>query len=192
MSLDYQLFDWINQFAGRNSSFDHCVILFSKYGPLLFGFMFVWLWFTKTGDPTENRKMVLFAIIIVILTLGVDKLIEMMYFRPRPFVSHDVMLLIQKSNTDPSFPSNHAAGSFALAFALFWKRRKPGSILLILAALMALSRIFIGVHYPFDVIAGALIAFGVTCIVIWQRRFLEPLFNWLITTFRKSKSGTIE
>ena len=96
MSLDYQLFELINQFAGRKSLIDQLVILFSKYGPLLFGFVFVWLWFSKAGKRTKNRKLVMFAITIAVITLGVDKLIEMMYFRPRPFVTHDVMLLAQK------------------------------------------------------------------------------------------------
>ncbi|MFC5589861.1 undecaprenyl-diphosphatase [Sporosarcina soli] len=185
MKLDYKLFEMINQFAGKNAILDQFVLLFSKYGPILFGIIFVGLWFSKSGNKMENRKLVLFALTIAVLTLGIDKIIEMSYFRPRPFVSHTVTLLVEKSTMDPSFPSNHAAGSFALAFALFWKHRKAGSVLLIMAVFMALSRLYIGVHYPLDVLAGAFIALSVTWIVISQRRLLEPLFDRIICVISK-------
>lgn len=176
----------VNQFAGENNVLDTSVMMFSKYGPILFGLVFVWLWFSKSGDALQNQQLVLFALTVVVITIGVDKLIEFSYFRPRPFVSHEVNLLSQKSILDPSFPSNHAAGSFALAFTLFWKRKKLGSLLLILALLMALSRIFIGVHYPLDVTAGACIAFIVAAIVIWQRRLFERPYTWIVRTFSRT------
>ena len=178
--MDYQLFELINQFAGKNKYLDQVVILFSTYGPILLGLALVWLWFSNKGNKFENRKLVLFAFTIVIITLGVDKIIEIAYFRPRPFVSHTVTLLVEKSNLDPSFPSNHSAGSFAIAFIIFWKYRKLGSALLIAAFFMALSRIYLGVHYPFDVMVGALIALFVTYFVVWKRTLLEPSYHWLI------------
>ncbi len=173
MTIDYQLFKLLNQLAGQNPIFDQLVLLFSKYGPILFGLILVWLWFSNAQNQHENRKIVLCAVSIAILTLGIDKLIEMVYFRPRPFVNHSVILLLEKSNLDPSFPSNHAAGAFALAFALFWKRRKIGAVLILMACFMAFSRIFIGVHYPLDVLAGACIGLGVTYIVMWLIGLME-------------------
>ena len=177
MTIDYQLFKLLNQLAGQNPIFDQLVLLFSKYGPILFGLILVWLWFSNAQNQHENRKIVLYAVSIAILTLGIDKLIEMVYFRPRPFVNHSVILLLEKSNLDPSFPSNHAAGAFALAFALFWKRRKIGAVLILMACFMAFSRIFIGVHYPLDVLAGAFIGLAVTYIVMLLKRLLESFIH---------------
>ncbi|QNK87144.1 phosphatase PAP2 family protein [Sporosarcina sp. resist] len=191
MTIDYQLFELINQFAGQNNTFDQIVLWFSKYGPILFGVVFVWLWFSKSENQNDNREIVLFALTIVIITLGIDKIIEMTYFRPRPYVNHAVTLLVEKSNLDPSFPSNHAAGSFALALALFWKRRTAGSILLISAFFMALSRVFIGVHYPLDLLAGAMVALAVTYVVMSQSRLLESPTNWVIRILSKSNSKKI-
>ncbi|MBS4196568.1 phosphatase PAP2 family protein [Lederbergia citri] len=188
MNLDYRLFELINQFAGKNDILDQIVILFSKFGPNLFGLVFVWLWFSKSGEKFENRKIVLFAFTITIFVLGIDKLIEMMYFRPRPFVDHAVTLLSTTSDSDPSFPSNHSAGAFGLAFAMFWRKRKIGSILIILSFAMALSRIYIGVHYPLDVMAGACIAIIVSAFVYSQRRLIEPLFNRIIHLFSRTKT----
>lgn len=188
MSLDFKVFEAINQFAGHNAFLDHSVVLFTKFGPLLFGLFFIWLWFTKYGDRQENRKIVLFAFTIAVITIGIDKIIEISFFRERPFVNHDVTMLVDKSNLDPSFPSNHTAGSFALSLALFWKRKKMGSILLILSGLMAVSRVFCGVHYPTDVLMGAFIALFVALIVIWQRHLIEPLFIRFIDLFKNKQS----
>ncbi|WP_342535872.1 phosphatase PAP2 family protein [Sporosarcina sp. FSL K6-3508] len=191
MNLDFKIFEAINQFAGHNNILDQSVVFFTKYGPLLFGLFFVWLWFTKHGNRAENRKIVLFAFTIAVVTIGIDKVIEMSFFRSRPFVSHDVTMLVDKLDSDPSFPSNHTAGSFALALALFWKRRKMGSVLLVFAGLMALSRIFVGVHYPTDVLTGAFIALVVAFLIIWQRRLIEPLFNWIIRLFTRRGSHAV-
>lgn len=184
-TIDFKLFELVNQFAGNNELLDQMVLLFTKYGPILFGLPFVWLWFTRKGDVKKNRQLVLFAFTIVVFAMGINKLIEMTVFRERPFVNHAVTTLIDKSNDDPSFPSNHAAGAFAFAIALFWKKRKAGIIFLILALFMALSRVYVGVHYPFDVTAGAFIALIVAFIVIWQKVLFEKPFNWMIHTYER-------
>ncbi|MBD8006443.1 phosphatase PAP2 family protein [Bacillus norwichensis] len=186
MNFDYKLFEMINQFAGKNDVLDQTVMLFSKFGPILFGLVLAWLWFSKSGRMIENRKIVMYVLTITIIVMGMNKAIELMYFRPRPFVTHSVHLLSHKTSADPSFPSNHSAGAFAMTWALFFYRKKIGSILLILAIFMALSRIYIGVHYPLDVTTGAIIALIITVVVMSQRRFLDPIFQKLIKGFRKS------
>lgn len=185
MDLDFKLFQLINQFAGKNELLDQLVILFTKYGPLLFMLAFVWLWFTMKGNRYENRKIVLFAITIAFITIGIDKIIEMSFFRERPFVQHDVTMLIDKTNDDPSFPSNHAAGSFALAFTVFWFRRKAGAIFIAFSTLMALSRLYVGVHYPLDITAGMLIALTVAMIILWKRDLFDRLFHFVIKTINQ-------
>ena len=59
--------------------------------------------------------------------------------------------------TDHSFPSGHTAAAFAAAVALFACHRKAGTIALFLAFLMGFSRLYLFVHYPTDVLAGALL-----------------------------------
>ncbi|AXH99357.1 phosphatase PAP2 family protein [Sporosarcina sp. PTS2304] len=191
MTLDFKVFELINQFAGHNYVVDQLVVLFTKFGPLAFGLVFIWLWFTKHGNRLENRKIVLFAFTIAVFTIGIDKVLELSFFRERPFVNHDVTLLVDKLDTDPSFPSNHTAGSFALAIALFWKRKSFGTILLAFSVLMALSRIFSGVHYPTDVLMGAFIAFVVASIVIWQRKWFEPWFMRFINLFSSTPTHSV-
>lgn len=84
--------------------------------------------------------------------------------RPRPcWVDTSVALLI-KNPTDFSFPSGHSFASFAGATAIFMYHKKEGIAALILAALIAFSRLYLFVHYPSDVIMGAL--FGVIAAII--------------------------
>ncbi len=84
--------------------------------------------------------------------------------RPRPFqlISRDIRLLIPPPS-GWSFPSGHSCASFAAATAVFLRDRRFGAAALVLAALIAFSRVFLFVHYPTDVLAGA--ALGAVCAV---------------------------
>jgi undecaprenyl-diphosphatase len=62
---------------------------------------------------------------------------------------------------DPSFPSGHAATSFACAALLAWLTPLPKALLFALAALIAFSRVYNGVHYPLDVLGGAALGLAV-------------------------------
>jgi undecaprenyl-diphosphatase len=86
-------------------------------------------------------------------------------------------LLISQSH-DPSFPSDHATGAFALAFGIWLYDRTIGGILLVLAAIVAFARVYVGTHYPGDVVAGALIAVAVASALYLlgpTRRLLEAV-----------------
>jgi undecaprenyl-diphosphatase len=103
---------------------------------------------------TETRVAILFAVLAVALT---DQLvssgIKSVIHRARPFeVIAEARKLVDAH--DQSFPSAHAANTFAAGvfLALRFRRMRP---ILILPALVAYSRVYVGVHYPSDVVAGA-------------------------------------
>jgi undecaprenyl-diphosphatase len=111
------------------------------------------------------------------LALFVSQPISHAVERIRPYLGHPghAHLLIARSQ-DFSFPSDHAAGAFALAFGIWLYDRALGRALLILAAILALARVVVGTHYPGDVLAGALIgaaASGVLFAVPVTRRLVE-------------------
>lgn len=85
--------------------------------------------------------------------------------RPRPFqeLSLDVSQLLIPPPSGWSFPSGHSCASFAAATVIFLRDRRWGAAALVLAALIAFSRVFLFVHYPTDVLAGA--ALGALCAV---------------------------
>jgi undecaprenyl-diphosphatase len=111
------------------------------------------------------------------LALLVSQPISHAVERMRPYAAHPghVHLLIARSQ-DFSFPSDHAAGAFAVAVGIWLYDRTLGGALLVLATILALSRVVVGTHYPGDVLAGALIgaaAAGVLFAVPMTRRVLE-------------------
>lgn len=185
MLIDIQLLKIINSLAGKNEVFDQFFILLTNYGAFVFGLGLLWLWFTRTGSRIGNRQTVFFALTVTTLALGCNLAIEWFMFRPRPFVTHTVTLLIDKSATSTSFPSNHTAGAFAIALTVAWKLRKYQYVLLSMASLLAFSRMYVGVHYPGDVIGGILVALIALAVVNWQRRPLEHFFQKIIQLLSK-------
>jgi undecaprenyl-diphosphatase len=79
--------------------------------------------------------------------------------RPRPYTAGRVRQLVER-RPGPSFPSRHVASAFALAVPAWRADRRLGGAMLALAALLGLSRVYSGLHYPSDVLAGAAIGLG--------------------------------
>ncbi|MFL5846433.1 MAG: phosphatase PAP2 family protein [Solirubrobacteraceae bacterium] len=86
--------------------------------------------------------------------------------RPRPFVADPGRIhLLVKHAGDPGFPSDHATAAFAIATALFLCDRRAGLVALLAALLLAVDRVAVGVHYPADVLAGAVLGAAVAIAV---------------------------
>lgn len=97
--------------------------------------------------------------------------------RPRPYNTIDGLTILVPPLSDWSFPSGHTNASFAAAFALTKGFGKKGAWAYLFASLIALSRIWVGVHYPTDVLAGALC--GTLCAwIAWvvSHRYIKPGF----------------
>src|SRR5258706_4790432 len=95
--------------------------------------------------------------------------------RPRPFLSlTDLHVLVGKGNSG-SMPSSHAANWFAATLVLFVYYRKSAWIMLPCAILVSFSRIYNGVHYPSDVLAGAILGAGYAAALVWS---LTALWFW--------------
>jgi undecaprenyl-diphosphatase len=207
---NYRLFVDLNHSAGRVPILDGIMIFCANDLMVLWPILLLLLW----GRPRVLRKRALrpgeaeiihtcralfvwsigACVLAVAFNLGIERLI----FEPRPFVTHAVHLLIAHP-ADDSFPSDHAAVSFAIAgMFLFtlpslamsaWKQRVAlrqaqgwhtlllPLVLMGLAVLVACSigiaRVFVGVHYPGDILGGALGGIAAAGIVIALRRPLR-------------------
>ena len=102
---------------------------------------------------------VLVSLLLDFLTINV--VLKELVARPRPFVVNEIIEpLVGGVSPYRSFPSGHSGGSFAAMFALYrWVPKKIGIPALFLASLVALSRLYVGVHYPTDILAGFVIGF---------------------------------
>ncbi|MFA5413088.1 MAG: phosphatase PAP2 family protein [Patescibacteria group bacterium] len=155
--MDFYLFQLINNFAGKWWPLDWFGIFCAEY--LIFAMAFViiaWTIFNKNNRRADT--VIILEIILAAFFSYLTKIvINLIYFRPRPFFVHDVNLLIGKIS-DGSFPSAHTFLSFAMAFGIYLYNKKLGIVLLISAALVSVSRIYVGVHYPTDILGGIVLA----------------------------------
>jgi undecaprenyl-diphosphatase len=162
-NLDYQLFKIINDMAGKLIIFNPLMRFLAADAEYLFFIGILIYWFTRIK---QNRIMVAESLISACTALGINGIIAHYYYRDRPFITHSVIQLI-KHPANASFPSDHATGAFVIATAIWLFRKKDGAIWLILALCIALSRIWTGVHYPTDVIAGVFIG-SVSAFIVHQ------------------------
>jgi len=87
-----------------------------------------------------------------------NQIVGLIYFRERPYVVIDTLkVLINDTMLSKSFPSDHTTIAFALSATVFLWSPKVGIWFLVLAALIALARVFGGVHYPTDIIGGIIV-----------------------------------
>lgn len=182
--IDYQLFHAINEW-GKSVSFLNPVMQFlAKDAFYLFFIGLLVYWFIRNA---KNRRMVAESVIAACAGLAISWIIGHLFYRDRPFVTHTVLQLIDHA-ANASFPSDHALGAFVIAAAIGMYRKKDGIVWLILAALIAFSRVWTGVHYPTDVLGGALIGILVASgvhLVMKQNGFVSRSLNACIMFYEK-------
>ena len=122
------------------------------------------------------------AIAILIAATLTDRVIKPLVGRPRPFTTSRAAAaaLLGPRPDDASFPSGHSANAFAGAAVLFVETGTAAAAWFGLAAAIAFSRVYVGVHYPLDVVAGALVGLLSAAIVLkagarnWRPRARAP------------------
>ncbi|WP_322800205.1 phosphatase PAP2 family protein [Thermoflexus sp.] len=152
---DVPLFFAMNRYAGRTPGIDLLArLLINDYAVPTALAMLAWaMWLT--GDP-KRQAAVLRAILTVPLSGLIMEAMNALYFRPRPFTDHEVNLLFYHPS-DSSFPSNAATVAWAIAVSLGTGDPKVGRVGMLLAAGISWARVYGGVHYPLDVLIGALL-----------------------------------
>ncbi|MBI2122097.1 MAG: phosphatase PAP2 family protein [Candidatus Sungbacteria bacterium] len=173
--LDLELFSILNSLAGINEFWDGIIIFLASWtlyfmiaGVVIFpiipyissGFYGFW---------RKNKEFFLTALLSsFIARFLLTELIRILYYRPRPFSiapeilakSQVYVIQLLPHASSSSFPSGHAAFAFALAFAVYYYYPRLGGVFFAVAILMGAARVAAGVHWPLDILGGAVAGIG--------------------------------
>ena len=163
--MSHSLFRWVNDLARHTSWLHGAARLFADHGVVLFGLLLVGgaLWARRQSLLLLVRALVAGA--GVLLAVAVNQPIVAAVGAPRPFTVYPHALVLVHRSTDPSFPSDHATMAAAVAVGLLFVHRRLGALAAVLALLMALTRVYVGAHFPLDVLAGLVLG-GVVAAVV--------------------------
>jgi undecaprenyl-diphosphatase len=179
--LDESVSILVNSFAHRSGAVDRIVIFISSnslVGGALVLAVFYFVWFEEGPDnrPTLRKRDILLSTLLlgVPAVLMARVLAWNLPYRIRPIFSPELHLR-QAYGFDPgsllswsSFPSDHAVLFFTLATGVSFANRKAGFLLYLHAIFfVSLSLIFLGIHYPSDILAGAVLGCGFGYLASW-------------------------
>ena len=171
MAFDSSLFQFISGLSHKFWLFDWLGIFFASYLGYLLVFIFLIL-LLKEKNWRQRIYFTSLASLSVILSRGViTEAIRFLYYHPRPFAVLEIEPLINHA-TSGSFPSGRSAAFFALAFVLLFFNKKWGWRFLGTALIMGLARIFVGVHWPSDILGGAII--GLISVLLIRKLLPSP------------------
>ena len=172
--IDNLVLDWIYSF--KNPFLDKIVPAVTSLGnggAIWILICVILLTFKKT-----RKCGITIALGLIINLIVCNAILKNLFARIRPYEANGIMELLIAFPHDFSFPSGHSSSSFVTATSIFLYYKKSGVAALFLAFLIALSRLYLYVHYPTDVIFGSLIGVGVSYIsYLLVKKFTNKSFK---------------
>ncbi|MDN3015731.1 undecaprenyl-diphosphatase [Paenibacillus sp. BSR1-1] len=180
--MNYEIFQAINQNAGHQPLWDGLMVFFTQFAFPVFALVLLLMWFL---GKEKDKYTVVYAAITAVIGLVINFVLGHIFYENRPFVTHHVNLLVQHAK-DSSFPSDHATGTFSIALTILWrKHRKIGIGMLLFAICTGISRVYVGNHYPFDVLASIIVSLVVSGLVFALQSVFEPIGRAIITFYNR-------
>jgi len=178
--FDSTIVHFLNQFAQRSEHFDKLVGLL--FGNLLLegGFIMAllwWAWFRNGETVTRDRQIVVMSIVMSVVALVVTRILaDVVGFRERPRYVAALHFKLPSGSAGydmirwSSFPSDHAVLYFFMATSLFFISRKVGILAYLHAFfVVCLTRMYLGIHYPTDILVGILLGVGFASLALNDR-----------------------
>src|SRR6478672_12458805 len=179
--------DWflhVNTFARHTPALQTPVRLYAQFGVALFAGLLLlsWWWARRDQDP-GRMAAALWAPIGALVALAVNQPLGRLVAERRPYaVLPHVQVLVARTH-DFSFPSDHAVMAGAVAAGVLLTHRRLGLMTLAAAVLLAFARVYVGAHFPLDVVAGLLVGAGVTVLGLVAVR---PVATRLVVSLSKT------
>ncbi len=174
--MNLNLFLLVNSWVGRWGWLDGLMVFSAEY--LLYVMILVVLIYV-IWNYRRYRDMAIVAIgSAIVARFGVATLIRHFYYHLRPYWVIAQTHLLLARETESSFPSGHTIFVFALATGVYQYNKKAGLWFYVLASLVGFSRIFAGVHWPYDVVAGAVLGILTAFACGWLFKKYKHKFGW--------------
>ncbi|RNB61155.1 undecaprenyl-diphosphatase [Brevibacillus gelatini] len=187
MQINVHAFRLINDLGKEYPALNPAFYVIAEYTVYALAVCVLLYWMTRSY---QNRVMVVCAMATFALAEGLGKIAGTLHYNQQPFAElANVNQLVQKA-VDNSFPSDHTILFFSFCMSFWLFKRKAGILWMLLAVCVGLSRIWVGVHYPADVIAGALISIGSAAIVFLVVPQLSVVHS-LLSLYEKAERAVL-
>lgn len=176
IGVDKQLFNFIRE---RMS----CAFL-DKWMPIVTDFD-NWIWLMALGWLAlfifggRRGRWACFLLLVAVLVMDNlnSYILKPLFARLRPEATYTAAQLAAGKGISYAFPSNHAVNVFTLAMVLSWYYARIAPVFFLGAAIVGFSRVYVGAHYPFDVVAGALAGISGALVIIWCANRIALIFG---------------
>ncbi len=192
--LDSTILSVLNQFANKSQLFDFSAVLIAETDLLKGGFVLAvfWaVWFQTSADQKRNQIRLVSVLLASFVALVCCRFLALtLPFRERPLHAAGIDFQVPDALDEEAlsgwsaFPSDHATLFFALAIGIGLVSRRSGRLVLVHAIfIVCLPRVYLGLHYPTDIVAGALIGSGLSYVVVRNERIAayieKSVTGWL-------------
>ena len=191
-TFDLNIMTYLNQFSQHSWKFDKAISFLSGNNVLKGGVLVTiiwWAWFKSDERQSHNREHIISTMLCCFIAMFLARVLALtLPLRLRPLHEESLLFLLPYGVDKPllegwsSFPSDHAVLFFALSTGLLFVSRKAGAFALAYTALfIALPRIYLGLHYPTDIIAGAVIGMTIALmgnVYLVRSNSLKSITNW--------------
>ena len=187
---DKATFYWINA-DWQNSVFDFVMPILTNFSHWKFPMFIILLALFVWGGKKGRWSVILGVVAVGLADLSSHVILKNIFERVRPCseLPNVHLLLYNNCPVTYSFPSNHAVNCFSSALLVSYFYKKTGIFLFLLAILVAISRVYIGAHYPFDTMGGAVWGTSVAAVILISA---NKIFKGKVEAARKKERVSLK